>query len=137
MKLTTCDTAVLPSLRNAAYSVNPWSKRKASRLPTRSSSNTISTPALRNASSRRRLSSVSWLKLVPPLTSVNSVGSGLKLTLVPDRLLVPTTFRSWALTPRSNRMAWTRPSRLTSMSIHSLTKLVTDAPTPCRPPLVL
>jgi hypothetical protein len=104
VKLTTDEVSVLPSLRNETYSVRPLSNLNASRFPTRSSSKTISTPALRNASSRRRVRSVSWTNCTPPLVSVKRVGSGLKVTLVPVLSVLPMTLRSELLTPRANSM---------------------------------
>jgi hypothetical protein len=66
-------------------------------LPSRSSSSVMTRPALRNASSRRRWASVSKLKSV-----VSKIcASGLKVTLVPRRFVVPVTSRSPCGAPRS------------------------------------
>jgi len=54
-------------------------------------------PPLRNASSRRRWASVSKLKTVVSKTC----GSGLKVTFVPRRFVVPVTSSSPAGKPRS------------------------------------
>ena len=56
-------------------------------LPSRSSSSVMMTPAFRKASSRRRWASVSKLNSVVSKTSA----SGLKVTLVPRRFVVPVT----------------------------------------------
>ncbi len=45
------------------------------------------------------------------------------------------TLRSFFVTaPFSNAIAWSAPSRLISTSMRSDSALVTDTPTPCRPP---
>jgi hypothetical protein len=63
----------------------------------RSSSSVIVTPAFRNASSRNRPASVSKLN-----STISKIcGSGLNVTLVPRRFVVPVTMRSASGLPRS------------------------------------
>jgi len=61
------------------------------------------TPALRNASSRRRPESVSKLNSVVSKTS----GSGLNVTLVPRFSVTPVMYRSPCGPPRAYRCVWT------------------------------
>ena len=66
-------------------------------LPSRSSSSVTTTPAFRNASSRRRWASVSKLK-----TTFSKISaSGLKVTFVPRFFVVPVATSSLVGLPRS------------------------------------
>jgi hypothetical protein len=47
---------------------------------------------------------------------------------------LPVFFSFFATLPSSNAIWWTPPSRLISTSSFSDSALVTDMPTPCRPP---
>ena len=63
-------------------------------------------------------------------------GSGTTRTVVPvlRAPTVPTTFSFSATSPPANTIRCTFPSRLTSTSSRFDSALVTDTPTPCRPP---
>jgi hypothetical protein len=63
--------------------------------------------------------------------------SGLKVTLVPRLVDLPSSFSDEAGSPRRNDMWWILSSRQISTSSHSESAFTTDAPTPWSPPETL
>src|SRR5881628_457916 len=63
--------------------------------------------------------------------------SGLKVTRVPVLRVLPVFASAAVFLPRANRCFHALPSRQTSTSSHSDSALVTETPTPCRPPEIL
>ena len=92
------------------------------------------TPEFRNASSRRRCSSVAKSNSIMVKVSVE----GRKLTSVP-RLppASPTTFSGATATPSWNSMKCSLPSRQMVSFSQVDSAFTTDTPTPCRPPETL
>ena len=127
-----------PSPPNAARA------RCISAIEIRSSMSVISTLRFKKASCCKRSSTVSNLKSV----SGNTRASGLKRTQVPLRLvLIPVSSSGPSGSPEMilflflpvpwwewKLILYTRLLRYTSTVSHSESALVTDAPTPCKPP---
>ena len=100
------------------------------------------TPRLRYATSRIRSVTSSYLNSSLP----NTLSSGLKVTVVPFSLVLPTRVSGVLTTPllilpptcgdHGTPRDRDVPSLFTSTVSHSESAFVTDAPTPCRPPRV-
>ena len=92
------------------------------------------TPELRNASSRRRCSSVAKSNSI----MVKVFGEGKNVTSVPRLPPVsPTTFSGATATPSRNSMKCSLPSRQIVSLSQLDSALTTETPTPCRPPETL
>ncbi len=111
-------------------STSPPLKRNDSERSAASSSNTISMPEHRKASSRRwRTSRSGWNS-----RTLKILESGLKLTMVPVFWVLPIAASGASGTPREKFCSQTVPSRWISSRSHSDRKLTTLTPTPCSPP---
>ena len=94
----------------------------------------MATPEFRNASSRRRCSSVAKSNS----TMVKVLGEGRNVTSVPRLSFAsPTAFSGATATPSRNSMKCSLPSRQMVSLSQVDSALTTDTPTPCSPPETL
>ena len=126
-------SVVLARLRYSTNAAIPPLKQNSCSPPLRSSLKRITSPGLRNASSRSLCTSRSWWN-----SRIEKIsGSGLNVTTVPFFAEFPTLLRGATGTPCRYSCSKTPPSRRISSRSHSDKKFTTETPTPCRPPETL